>query len=172
MQIEDILNFKCPRWEEIPDRSFLSSQLIDYMNRILDPLILEKPVLTKSMIQNYFKWDILPGIEGRKYSREQIAFLLVITVYKQILPIYDIKRAVFLQLRKTGGKEAYDRFAEILERSLQDTFSGLIEGDTVVLPERRSERHYSGLDTLTYAFALRLLSLTIMNASGIEKIEV
>lgn len=169
-KINDILQFRCPRWEELPDKRLLSSQLIDYINDSFGTLFPEETVLTKSMIQNYFKWEILPVIEGKKYSREQIAYLIVISIYKQVIPIKDIKKGVLLQQNLTGLEASYNHFAEVLEQSLREIFSGPGESDFVIVPERRSRREYLGIDTVTYAFSFQLLGRMILEANGTSSI--
>lgn len=161
-----MLQFRCPRWEELPDKRLLSSQLIGYINESLGALFLGESVLTKSMIQNYFKWGILPMIEGKKYSREQIAYLIVISIYKQVVSIKDIKKGVLLQQSITGIEQSYNHFAEVLEQSLRESFSGLGGSGEVFVPARLSRREYLGIDTITYAFSFQLLGRMILEASG------
>lgn len=48
-------------------------------------------VMTKTMINNYAKNDLLPPPVKKKYSREHILVLIFIYYYKEILSISDIK---------------------------------------------------------------------------------
>lgn len=49
-------------------------------------------ILTKTMINNYAKNDLLPAPHKKKYSREHILVLIFIYYYKGILSIGDIQK--------------------------------------------------------------------------------
>jgi hypothetical protein len=49
-------------------------------------------VMTKTMINNYAKNDLLPPPVKKKYSREHVLMLIFIYYYKGILPINDIQK--------------------------------------------------------------------------------
>jgi hypothetical protein len=49
-------------------------------------------ILTKTMINNYTKNDLLPPPVKKKYSRQHVLMLIFIYYYKGILPISDIQK--------------------------------------------------------------------------------
>ena len=51
----------------------------------------EDKVMTKTMINNYAKNDLLPPPIKKKYSKEHVLVLIFIYYYKGILPISDIQ---------------------------------------------------------------------------------
>lgn len=51
----------------------------------------EDKILTKTMINNYAKNDLLPSPEKKRYSREHILLLIFIYYFKNILSINDIQ---------------------------------------------------------------------------------
>lgn len=170
-RIEAIKNFSCPRWTELPNDGLLSSQVINYINGILCGLIGEKNVITKTMIQNYLKWGIIPAIEGRKYGRKELAYLIVISIYKQVIPINAIKKGVLLQQSLMKVDEAYDHFAQALEESLFKVCNSLNEPEYVSMPVIQCKKSYLGLELIAYAFAFRLFGLIILYAKGTRGIE-
>ena len=52
----------------------------------------EDKILTKTMINNYAKNDLLPAPNKKKYSKEHILVLIFIYYYKGILSIGDIQK--------------------------------------------------------------------------------
>ena len=52
----------------------------------------EDKILTKTMINNYAKNDLLPPPVRKKYSKEHVMLLIFIYYYKGILSIGDIQR--------------------------------------------------------------------------------
>jgi hypothetical protein len=52
----------------------------------------EEKVMTKTMINNYAKNDLLPAPVKKKYSREHVLMLIFIYYYKGILSINDIQK--------------------------------------------------------------------------------
>lgn len=50
------------------------------------------PVITPSMINNYVKVGLVPAPVKKQYGREQIARLIAICIFKQVLPIAAVRR--------------------------------------------------------------------------------
>ena len=65
--------------------SFIEGQLADSKRRTNDKL------LTKTMINNYTKNDLLPPPVKKKYSKEHVLSLIFIYYFKNILSINDIR---------------------------------------------------------------------------------
>jgi hypothetical protein len=65
--------------------SFINDNLEDYTNNPKDK------ILTKSMINNYVKHEIIPKPENKKYYPQHIISLIYIFYLKQILPLEDVK---------------------------------------------------------------------------------
>ena len=106
---------RLPAWESIPDFGLYMDQLLTYTERALPSF----PGLTAAMINNYVKAGIMNRPEGKKYSREAIARLLMICVLKQTLSQENIKKLLY---------PAENREAEALYhdfRAAQDRMVGL-----------------------------------------------
>lgn len=80
--------------EDIPNINLYMDQLTTLMNSKLS-LTTRYPgqdkVLTKTMINNYAKNDLLPPPIRKKYSKEHVFLLIFIYYYKGILSINDIQ---------------------------------------------------------------------------------
>ena len=81
--------------EEIPGIDLYMDQVTTFMDRKLRTSSRypdEDKILTKTMINNYAKNDLLPAPVKKKYSKEHILVLIFIYYYKNILSIGDIQK--------------------------------------------------------------------------------
>lgn len=80
--------------EEIPDIDLYMDQLTTFMESHLYKTKRhdDDKILTKTMINNYAKNDLLPPPDKKKYSREHIMLLIFIYYFKNILSINDIDK--------------------------------------------------------------------------------
>ncbi|MGN0348678.1 MAG: DUF1836 domain-containing protein [Roseburia sp.] len=79
--------------EDIPNIDLYMDQITTFMG---SHLVSAKrhgtdKILTKTMINNYTKNDLLPPPEKKKYSREHVLTLIFIYYFKNILSISDIQ---------------------------------------------------------------------------------
>ena len=75
-----------PAREEIPDIGFYMDQLITYTDRI----IADVP-LSKTMVNNYIKDEIIFPPNKKRYSREHLMLIILLKILKPVLPMSIIK---------------------------------------------------------------------------------
>ena len=90
--LESLDRIEYIRAEDIPDIDLYMDQVTTFMESHLkhstrNPQ--EDKILTKTMINNYAKNDLLPPPVKKKYSREHVMLLIFIYYYKGILSISD-----------------------------------------------------------------------------------
>lgn len=170
MNIEQIINFSCPRWDELPSQGLFNREVVSYINQILEPIVDKDQELTETMVQNYSKWQMIPKIKGRKYERIQIAYLLVITIYKQILNIKQVYEGVDNLLSRMDTKEAYDAFAQSLENAIRSIFMPVIDGRSYEITDLNIKRDDIGVVAIAYAFSLKLFSSVLIDQKGLSKL--
>lgn len=96
-RIQDILNhldtLSYIRPEEIPGIDLYMDPVTTFMDEHLKDTkrYPEDKVLTKTMINNYAKNNLLPAPNKKKYSKEHILLLIFIYYFKNILSINDIE---------------------------------------------------------------------------------
>ena len=96
-RIQDILNhldtLSYIRPEAIPGIDLYMDQVTTFMDEHLKDTkrYPEDKVLTKTMINNYAKNNLLPAPNKKKYSKEHILLLIFIYYFKNILSINDIE---------------------------------------------------------------------------------
>ena len=118
--IETILNFHCPRYEEIPDIELYLDQVLNYINNALAPIGIDP--LTGAMISNYVKNKAVPAPVKKKYTRDHIAHMIVVTLLKQVFPLQYIAQFFEIQRETYPFSVAYDFFCNEYENALSATF--------------------------------------------------
>lgn len=98
MEIDELWNvldnFKYIKVEDIPNIDLYMDQVTTFMDKRLRSVTRnpgEDKVLTKTMINNYAKNNLLPSPEKKKYSKEHMLLLIFIFYFKNILSISDIQ---------------------------------------------------------------------------------
>ena len=89
----EISRFEPIPWDSIPDLGLYMDQVITFITRAYEPLYGEstKGYLSAPMINNYVKNKLIPRPSGKKYSRLQIAMLIMIVVLKRVSTMEDIR---------------------------------------------------------------------------------
>lgn len=80
--------------EDIPNIDLYMDQVLTFMDRKLRSAVrpqTEDRVLTKTMINNYAKNDLLPPPVKKKYSKEHVLMLIFIYYYKGVIPMNEIQ---------------------------------------------------------------------------------
>lgn len=123
--LEMILKIHIPRWNELPEIDLYLDQVVNYLEKYLGKFNLNKEdkIITKTMINNYVKLGIMPAPDKKKYSREHIAYLIVICALKQIYSISDIGKLISLTIEYFELSKAYNRFCANLEVSVKNVFT-------------------------------------------------
>ena len=121
---EMIMKIHIPRWNELPEIDLYLDQVVNYLEKYLEQYNANKEdkIITKTMINNYVKLGIMPAPKKKKYSREHIAYLIVICVLKQVYSISDIGKLISLTIQSFELSKAYNRFCANLEISVKNVF--------------------------------------------------
>ena len=135
---QQVLEFRCPRWAQLPDIALYMDQVTGYINDIFRPLFTNErePLLTKAMVNNYVKLRVIQPPVNKKYSREHLAYLIAICALKQVFSIPEIAMLIQSQIEICSVERAYDYFCDQLEGALVEAFGGA----SADLPENDSQR--------------------------------
>ena len=92
--MESLERFSYIRYEDIPNIDLYMDQVTTFMDEKLQSTTRnpgEDKILTKTMINNYAKNDLLPPPVKKKYSREHMMILIMIYYLKGVLSFNDIQ---------------------------------------------------------------------------------
>ena len=156
---------KLTLWDNLPDFAIYCDQMLQIVtDEISFMQIGDEKLITKSMVNNYVKWGMMPKPVKKKYEKTHIAYVIVITILKQILPISKIKDGIQLQVALQGNeKTAYDSFCEAFEESMRKVFVPILEKSSpYVLEEREIKYEKLAISSITAALSNKLLTEKII----------
>ena len=125
MDHKDILDFHCPRFNELPTIPLYKDQVISYVEEVLKPLNLNpnEKLLTPTMLNNYVKQRVVTPPIGRRYTEKHLAYLIVVCLFKQVYSLTEICEMIQIQRDLYSTEQAYNYFCVELEKALQFVFS-------------------------------------------------
>ena len=125
-----------PKWSELPTIDLYLDQVLLYVNQLdSSSIVADDKGLTAAMINNYVKNGHLDKPIKKKYSRRQLARLIVITCLKNVFAIQEISKTIS-SLTKDGDSEAmYDNFVMCMNEEKREGLPEVIVSacDTVRL---------------------------------------
>lgn len=122
--IDEIINFHCPRFKEIPAVPLYKDQVIIYIENTLKDIHVNKDekLLTPTMLNNYVKQKVISPPQNKKYNEKHIAYLIVVCILKQVYSLNEICELISLQISRKPIESAYDYFCQELENILISVF--------------------------------------------------
>ena len=120
-----------PLWDGLPVIDLYMDQVIILLNRYLGVIKNNdsgEDTITKNMINNYVKMKAVPAPVRKKYSRENIACLLIVCIMKQVFNISMIKDIMPDFDDEQQIKDTYNDFVLRL-KTAEDENSARLEKD-------------------------------------------
>lgn len=135
--------------KEIPDIDLYMDQVTTFMEEHLhtSKRYPEDKILTKTMINNYSKNNLLPPSNKKKYSKEHMILLIFIYYFKNFLPINDIQGILdpitekFFQSKE--GRDLTDVYQEIFQIQLENIDE---EARDMIRKLRKANKAFAGME--------------------------
>ena len=126
-------------------------QVLSLIERYAEPFFecAQEKKLTPSMVNNYVKHHLLPPPIKKKYRRDHLALLLIITALKNVLNLSEIKILINRRLEKESIESFYASFSGQIATS----FSALLEASCSLMP-----KPHDALDCAILALGYKLLA--------------
>lgn len=140
-QIEQWLDLGYINPEDIPSIELYMDQVTTFMDRYLskNKRTEEDKTLTKTMINNYTKNELLPPPNKKRYSKEHIILLIYIYYFKNVVTINDIQVVL-----KPLIDSYYDNAKA--KRSLNDIYT--------ILYQLEKDQYYNTEDSIVRTMSL------------------
>ncbi|MCR1951125.1 DUF1836 domain-containing protein [Clostridium sp. DSM 100503] len=121
----NILEFHCPRFNELPKVSLYKDQVIVYIEDVLKEINInnEEKLLTPTMLNNYVKQKVVYPPKDKRYDEKHLAYLIVVCTLKQVFTLQEICYLIRKQIDTCPIEEAYDFFCVELEKALKSVFT-------------------------------------------------
>ena len=124
-------NVHLPKWNELPNVDLYLDQIVTFINTSLSEFLFlcssndkkENQILTKTMINNYVKNNLIEAPVKKKYSKVQCAKIFVICILKQVYSMNDIKNLIDIALKNSDIEKAYNSFCTQFEKALFCTYN-------------------------------------------------
>lgn len=161
--------------DEIPNIDLYMDQVTTLMDKKLRSVTRypqEDKILTKTMINNYAKNDLLPPPIKKKYSKEHVLVLIFIYYFKSILSISDIQTLLqpitekyFDNGKEFGLKEIYEEVfsmeaaeIEVLKKDMLEKYE-MAQATFEGIPEKEAEflHQFSFICLLSYDVYIKKL---------------
>ncbi len=157
---EQIYNVHLPRWEELPDMDLYKDQVITLIEKYVGGLMTaEEKILTPSMINNYVKWKMIPAPNRKKqYNRVHFAYLIAITILKQVMTIKEVKEGILFQAKVEGTHKAYNFFCDEQEKALRIIMSTINSSIKSTSFDKNIDENDIALKMAAIAFAAKLIA--------------
>ena len=121
--IEQIEQFKLPRYAELPGIDLYMDQMLGYLEETVGYLAPQSDKrMTSSMVNNYVKQRLIPRPQARKYNRNHVAYLIVVSILKQCFSISEIISLIEMQIEAAPSSVAYDSFCTAFEHDIRRVF--------------------------------------------------
>ncbi|NMB17949.1 MAG: DUF1836 domain-containing protein [Erysipelothrix sp.] len=158
--VKRLMNFRLPRFDELPEIALYLDQVIEYVNEVLADLHQDKrEVITRSMVNNYVKHKIMPAPHKKRYTNEHIAYIIVISTFKSIMSLNNIDVGIQSVLSGMEPKLGYDVFVEYVESSIRGTIARILREE-----DSKWEPAHDGMVLLP----LKIASLTFAGKTLID----
>ena len=117
--LDAVNEFSLPLYRELPNVDLYMEQVLKYINGVLASLSKEgENALTSFMVNNYVKGKLVSEPVKKKYSKDQIGYLLAISLMKQTLSMADMGLLIELDRGISADKEKLYAFWSRLEQTL------------------------------------------------------
>ena len=122
---KELSEYKIPKWEDLPEIDLYMDQVVSIIEKCLGIYsgISVNKTITPSIINNYVKLGIIPPPVKKKYSRTHIAYLIIICILKQVLPIASIQALIILQEQIYPINQIFNQFCDIYEKTTVETLN-------------------------------------------------
>lgn len=170
----EISEYTFPRWEELPDFDLYMDQVLNLIERYLAIFKVgdQKQIITSSMINNYVKLGLIPPPIKKKYTKKHLAYLIAISILKQVVTISEVKEGILYQASISGIREAYDLFCTEQEYALRAIASHIKQEDRKpLLPDNTNNTTFI-VRTATIAVATKIVTEKVISIAQKQKEEI
>jgi len=112
-------SFELPPYNELPNVPLYMEQVVEYINKTLKPINpSEKDILTSFMVNNYVKADILEEPHNKKYTNDQLGYLLAISSLKRVLSMSEISLLIEMDKDVSTDKSVLYGFFRVMAKDI------------------------------------------------------
>lgn len=175
---QDLENFQCPKWQQLPDFDVYMDQVIFFINDRLSPLFFledkSDKVITSNMVNNYVKNSIVHPPIKKHYKQYHLAYLIAVCILKKCYSLTEIQTMIEIVRRlepddtTSSIATIYNSFSDCFDHYLHQVLQfGMIKQE--FQPEHMNDETQlmiSVIKTVVYKMFTELEILTFENAEA------
>lgn len=117
--------YELPSYSELPHVPLYMEQVTAYVNSILSPINPgNKDLLTSFMVNNYVKAGIMSAPDKKKYSVDQLGYLLALSTLKTSLSISEIALLIEMDSDVSSDKSVLYGFFRVMAKDILKDVAG------------------------------------------------
>ncbi len=117
--LQGVSSFAFPKYKELPGVDLYMEQVLKYINGTLDSLSLgQEKMLTSFMANNYVKAKMIDPPVKKRYSKDQIGYLMAICLMKSTISMADMSLLLELDNHVSVDKGRLYAFWSDMENSI------------------------------------------------------
>ncbi len=157
---EDIINYHCPRWNELPDIELYMDQVVSLIDKHTAVFAEneEEKIITRTMINNYVKQKKIAPPKNKKYTRNHLAYFLVVGLLKKFMSLSEIAQGILIIRSQHNIERAYDLFCEGFENSIKSVFT-----KKEIIPMQELSPDIALIQAVTMSYANMLYAKNLIN---------
>ena len=164
--LEEIVSFDLPKYKELPTVELYMEQVLKYINGVLSSVSREgEKQLTSFMVNNYVKAKMIDEPVKKKYSQEQIGYLIAICMMKPTVSMADLALLLELTQGVSSDKKRLYEFWSMMERNILSLNAEKIEKKINEIVDRyereTTEKPEDAEENLTMSLGFYALRLAI-----------
>ncbi len=160
MHMSVVRTLGLPRWSDLPEISLYLDQVLAVVHDATQSFAYkdEERLLTGSMVNNYVKIGLIDKPVKKKYSRAQVAQLIIITCFKRVFSIPEIQLLFSVQQNSYAIDKAYNYVVGELSDALRYEFAKSDQTTGHKLEQRRNRNNEKIhlLEAMVAAFAAKI----------------
>lgn len=170
MIFDEMCSFHCPRWYELPEISLYMDQVLSLIEKALAIFVNESEgkIATSTMINNYVKHKVVPPPTKKRYNREHLAYLIIVSLSKRVLSMSEICDLLALLLNQYSIDKVYNIFGDELEYALKSTFGDCTSLEQCTTP---NEPAFTVLRATLMALANKMLAQTLLTTNKVKAVK-
>ncbi len=155
-----IEDFQLPRWNLLPDIDLYMDQVLTLIEKYLSPLTIhsDQKIITSAMVNNYVKLGLIPAPVKKRYTKKHIAFLIAISILKQVFTIQEIKDGILFQASVVGINEAFNLFCDEQEKSLKIVAAQVTGKQSIPILQEKIPVDFLAVKLATLSFSSKLIT--------------
>ena len=162
-KINELENISLPSWDKLPDDGIYKEELLTYLKDVLKPLyVVDKNVISPSMVNNYVKLGYIEKPKKKKYFRPAIAQLIVISIFKQVITIEDVAKGIDIEMSTFGLQDVYENFERIFNQARKDILTS-DENLNINIAYNFSDHHDKVLSYLSISLFTKLYTQLVID---------